>query len=285
MSLHRARAKRNVRLAQISALGLVGLAGLLAAMPPPSPLPPKAAPLDAPAPPGPTVDTTGLDIHSVKGVFDLAARRESLVASAPAPEIIEEPDGTLAEPPVEIDLNGPPHIRYVGLVSSPRRSYALIVDHQEKSQWIAPGEYIGEYSLLAVSSEKLILSNCDDSERHEYHLELRPDTVPSEAMVDLGGKPPTQAATTNPQIYNPSAYNNTGAEVNFSNGINEQLEREQRDRIDARMREFEENKKKQLSNTTKPATVPPNRAAPVPSPKPATSPNRNTPAKEKDSSK
>ncbi len=267
MSLHRARAKRNVRLAQISALVLVTMAGFLAAMPAPS-APRKAEPIIKPdAPDGPLVETgPAADLSDVMRIFDLAAKSQPVEAASvePAPEV-QTPELTIETPVV----GGPPHFRFVGIVSSPRRTYALIIDHEENCQWIAPGEYIGEYSLLAVSSEKMILTDCNDEERFEYTIEARPEVAPADTLLQAA----TRQAPTQPAPYNPANIN--AAEMHLNNGINEQMERE---RVEARMREMEE-KRRQLTN--KNTQTPPNRSAPASSqPKPMSPQNKNANNKE-----
>jgi hypothetical protein len=266
MSLHRARARKNVRLAQISALGLVALAGLLAAMPAPS-APIKADPLDkAGDPTDPAVETpVATDLSDLTSVFDMALKSQPVEA----PKVEEEQVVNTEEPKKDEDIGvGPPHFRYIGLVSSPRRTYALIIDHEDKCQWVAPGEYIGEYSLLAVSSEKLILTDCHDETRHEYTIEARPEVAPADTLLEVATKqaPPQQQTP-----YNPA---NINASEMHINGINEQMERERADR----MKEIEE-KRKQFTN--KNPQTPPNRTAPAsPQPKPTSPQNKNANNKE-----
>lgn len=283
MSLHRARAKRNLRMAQISALGLVALAGLLAAMPP-APGTDASKPGTTPPGPGATPPPTapsqgGVAFQTALATFQSrVAKTEPIVAEKPQEEPIDEGNGVPgdSEPVASID-DGPPHFRYVGMVSSPRRTYAFISEASGESRTVAQGEYYddhGEWLVLAISSERMILSDCSDN-MHEYVIADRPETPAPEATMGLSNTTAPKASaskgTTGINPKNPSAMD--GEHIYNPAGVVDPAERE---RIAEKMREIEDRRNQAMGknppttqqNVNRPASAPPARPASGPPAKP-----------------
>lgn len=262
MSLHRARARQKLRLAQISAAGLLGLAGLLVAMPAPEvivpapaiPPPGSGGSSPVPTPGGVTVSENAL------GVFhNRVAKSAPIVKAAdvPPPENPVPGDDDTGVEPQPIVEDGPPHFRYVGMVSSPRRTYAFVAEHDGTTRTIAQGEYFdehGEWLVLGISSERMVLADCDDN-RHDYFIADRIDAPSPEASVNLGAPQsntvaPKPTAGEAPRGYVPP-------------GITDPAERE---RLEAKMREVEERRNQAIKGNA--PVQPPTRPATLPQPRP-----------------
>jgi hypothetical protein len=265
MSLHRARARQKLRIAQISAAGLLGLAGLLVAMPAPEVIVP-APPIPRPGSEGgpPVATPGGVTVsENALGVFHNRVAKSAPIAKAadaPPPENPVPGDGSGEEPPEPIVEDGPPHFRFVGMVSSPRRTYAFIADPDGATRTVAQGEYYddhGEWLILGISSERMVLADCDDN-RHDYFIADRIDAPSPEAAVNLSAPQsntvaPKATAGEPPRGYVPP-------------GITDPAERE---RLEAKMREVEDRRNQALKGNTpgQPAT-PPTRPATLPQPRP-----------------
>lgn len=293
MSLHRVRAKKKVMLAQISAIGLVALAGYLAVMPAPgatvaaNPVPPPHP--GAPQPPvAPT--TTTFDVAAVSNVFSRARRGEPIVKPQAEEHVVAD-EATPEDIALPEDPSGPPQVRLVGVAQSSRRTYAFITDAAGHTKSYVAGDYIGEYMLLGISSEKMILADCHDTDiRHEYILETRPEIAPATAVVEMTApKRPMQPAMANPNTAR--YYEQPNASVALPEGV----DLNEWEKQEAKRREMESRARQATSGSTPPNAVtrpqtpttakspntPPNRA-PATQPKPATPTptNKTTPAKE-----
>ena len=247
MSRHRTNAKRNVRLAQISALGLVALAGLLAAMPAPPDIP-LAPPIDPKKDaPAPAAQAQAVDYASILGVFSLARKGE------PKKNVDEQKpadDGAVAhvEPPPHVDPW--PHFNYVGMAAM-RHTYAIIADQDGKTQCLAQGDYVGDYLVLGVCSEKLVLADCND-ERRDYMMVARPEVAPHDTLLEAATSPTPPA---NPAAA--KAAEMSGTTIRVPAGMNAVNEQAERDRIQSKMRELEERRNQALKqNGQNPPTRP-----------------------------
>jgi hypothetical protein len=265
MSRHRAHAKRNVRLAQISAFGLVALAGLVATMSAPQdttaapPVNPAAATPAAKPEPAP------IDYASAIGVFELAAHQDKGAKSNTGeqkPEDEQPKPIPAPEPPTDDPW---PHFNYVGMASM-RRTYAIIQhppregETEGRTETIPQGDYIGDYLILGISSEKLVLSDCND-ERREYLMVSRPEVEPKDSLLDTSTRPATNPAATQAAEMNGTTIH-MPAEMNAAN---EQMERE---RIQAKAREMQEKRNQALKQS---GQTPPTRPGPgVTHPRPMT---------------
>lgn len=279
MSLHRARAKRNLRMAQISALGLVALAGLLAAMPP---APGSAPSKPGTTPPGPGATTppgpgaqSGVAYQTALATFQSrVAKSEPVIPEKPQEEPENGGNVTPGDdvPPATID-DGPPHFRYVGMVSSPRRTYAFIAEAGGESRTLAQGEYYddhGEWLVLAISSEKMIISDCNDN-MHEYVIADRPETPAPEATLGLSNTaaPKASAAKGTTGINPKSVPGAEGEHIYNPAGVVDPAERE---RIAEKMREIEDRRNQAMSKTPGTTSQNVNRPASQPPPRPGNGP-------------
>lgn len=263
MSLHRARARQKLRIAQISAAGLLGLAGLLVAMPAPEVVVPAPA-IPRPGSEGaaPAAAPAGVSVsENALGVFHNRVAKSAPVAKVePIPEPItpvpgdEEGEGRETPPVIE---DGPPHFRYIGMVSSPRRTYAFVAEHDGTTRTIAQGEYFdehGEWLVLGISSERMVLADCDDN-RHDYFIADRIDAPSPEAAVDLSAPKSNTVAPRPTAGEAPRAY--------VPPGITDPAERE---RLEAKMREVEERRNQAIKGNA--PVQPPTRPATLPQPRP-----------------
>jgi hypothetical protein len=272
MSLHRARAKRNLRMAQVSALGLVALAGLLAARPArdDAPAAPTGAPAGAPAPGAtPPPSASAVEFQTILTAFQDRVAKSAPVASAGAKEepidVVENP-GDEYPPPATVE-DGPPHFRFVGMVASPRRAYAFIMEPDGTSRTLAQGEYYdthGEWLILGISAEKLVIADCEDN-RHEYVIADRPETPRPESAIGLGTTPKAASSAKS----NTAAPKTMGVEgeqhAYVPPGVTDPAERE---RIAEKMREIEDRRNQALRGNTPTSQPPPNRPASLPPARP-----------------
>lgn len=270
MSRHRARARRNLRLAQISALGLIVLAGLLAAMPAPrvvTPAPPM--PPQTPTTPDAAGSSLELDLSAVAQVLQTRVDKKPLPAgTAPVEDPVEADEETdvAADTPQFVE-DGPPHFNYIGMASSPRRNYAFIADHEGKTRTIAQGDYFddhGEYLVLGISSERIILADCEDT-RHEYFIAERPENPNLDAVVDLvSGAVPTTAPKPDPAASTPPQFPPIQAPANMTDPAErERFQQEMEDRRNRAVKNYQ------------PTSQPPARPLPGPPARPGTPATKN----------
>jgi hypothetical protein len=246
----------------------LALAGLLAAMPTPAPTAPAPELPPGPAQMGSATATPGseIDLGPVLDVMnDLVHRTEPVTPTPVEPpsdsgEKGDDEPAQVEPPPLEDNW---PHFRFVGSVIS-NRSCAFIIDHEGVAQTVFQGQQIGEYHyLLGISSEKLLVSDCQESETREYIIVDRPEQQPTESVVNMSNVVGINAGEVNEK---------EGVEMpeHFVPGSKEQFDAEQM-RLQ-RLREYEERRNAVQRPT---AAQPPNRSKPSTNPNQPANPNKN----------
>lgn len=266
MSLHRVQARRRVRLAQIAALGMAGLAGLLVAMPAPSGASDPVAKVE-PTPAANAVpdEAKSVDYSVAANVLgSRVARVESPAAKTDAKASDEPPP---LPPPIDEPIEEGPHFRFAGTVRSPRKDFALIIDHEGKEKLVGQGEYIGDHLVLGISSEKLVLADCDDN-RMELLIETRPDVAPTDSTLSL--------SNTQEQV-NPSAMGRNGEMIHMPGNPTSPDEIAERYRKIEEMRRDEEKRREMERSGVKNGVQPPARPTPGTTGRPASKPSTPTP--------